>query len=280
MLESQCHEHSSFATFTYEETPFNGTLVKQHLSSTMHRLRKRAGVLRRTIRFFGVGEYGEIGARPHYHAAIFGINPDDRYLLQECWNGIHGTDPYSSPGFVHLGSLNAESASYVTGYVTKKLTKPEDPRLPPGCIPEFTVMSRRPGIGAPALLALIEALNTSAGALYMARHKDVPVSFMVGKKLMPLGPYIRAKLRTFFFGDHLEPQSAKDLHNEKFAEALMPAMPISSEIFTKRKRITVEEDNLLRQILDVHVQKEETSRRVRLNQVTTKHKIHQSRRTL
>jgi len=73
--------------------------------------------------------------------------------------------------------------------------------------------------------SLIEALNSNAGALYMARAHDVPVAFQVGGKLMPLGGHIRRQLRLFFFGDECQPKAAKDAREKEFYAQNMPFVP-------------------------------------------------------
>lgn len=230
MLEAQCHENSQFITLTYEEPPSNGSLVKSHLSSTIDRLRKSARRANQTVRFFGVGEYGDQTQRPHYHAAIFGLAPTHQGLLEQSWQGISGDLSGAVPGFIHVGVLNSASAEYIAGYATKKLTKPDDVRLA-GRSPEFAVMSRNPGIGVPYILPLIEALNTSHGALYLARFGDVPTAFSIAGKTLPLGPFIRSKLRLFFFGESTQPRSAADIRGAKaHVEKLqhLPPLPMDA----------------------------------------------------
>lgn len=279
MLESSCHGHSAFVTLTYDTEPKGNTLVKHHLSTTMHRLRERIRVLDRQIRFYGIGEYGEVGARPHYHAAIFGFGPDDHHLLKECWDGIHRSHIPAVPGFVHIGDLTTDSASYLTGYLSKKLTKPEDPRLE-GREPEFSLMSRNPGIGSVSLPGLIEALNSSDGALYMARHKDVPMALRIGGKLLPLGPYIRGKLRMFFFGEETQPQVAKDLHEATFKAEVLHSLPLDASALD---RINIQEPETRLKVFEAqanYIKQKEITRKVRTRQITTRHKINLSRKML
>lgn len=218
MLESQNHAHTFFSTFTYAEEPYPSSLRKGHLTSFMHRLRsaaRRRGI--RSVRYFGVGEYGERFARPHYHAAIFGLGPDDTEFINDAWsfNDRRFGPGLGIPGTTDHRTLSPALAEYIAGYVTKKMTAKTDPRLD-GREPEFAVMSRRPGIGAAALEPLIEALNTSEGALYFSRHHDVPAAFTVGGRSLPIGSHLRGLLRLFFFGESTQPKQAKDHHNRVF----------------------------------------------------------------
>lgn len=256
MLEAQCHQHSFFSTFTYEVEPNDRTLVKDHISSTMHRLRESARRVSKGVRFFAVGEYGERGGRPHYHAAIFGLGPEDSGLIDRAWKGINDVELRSRAGYVHHGILAPNAANYISGYITKKLTRPDASGLD-GRHPEFAVMSRNPGIGLLALPKLIEAFNTSEGARYIALHGDVPSAIMSGGRSLPLGPYVRQKLRLFFFGDSHQPRSGADIrgaldHAEKvlYTSRKLPALPVDSsslticEYFNKAEALYKEHLNL------------------------------------
>lgn len=222
MLEAQFHSQSSFATFTFEKEPSDGSIRVAHISSTLHRLRDRLREESRKVRFFAVGEYGEQFGRPHYHAALFGVSPQEQDVVAASWNSLVDTLG-AVPGFVHLGTLTPNSAGYVAGYVVKKIARGQTRE--DGRVPEFAVMSRRPGIGLVAVPALIEALNTSHGALYLARNKDVPVAIQINGKLMPLGRYIRTQLRLFFFGEETQPKAAKEFYETQFFENNMPFVP-------------------------------------------------------
>lgn len=130
------------ATLTYapEHEPPDGSLSPRHMQLWLKRLRRLLPPTR-PIRFFGCGEYGDETFRPHYHVALYGVAPLETELVQSSWG----------MGHVHLMELNAETAQYLCGYVVKKMTSPDDPRLQ-GKHPEFTRMSLRPhGIGAGAV---------------------------------------------------------------------------------------------------------------------------------
>lgn len=151
--------------------PYNQKLEKTKYEN----FRKKNG-----IRFFMCGEYGEqchhctqnkfackckkfeptLG-RPHYHACLFNFNFTDRTLYKNA-NGVslyrseilESLWPY---GFATIGDVTFESAAYVARYVVKKINGDiaENHYLKTDSLtgethpikPEYTTMSRRPGIG-------------------------------------------------------------------------------------------------------------------------------------
>lgn len=185
MLEARLHEHSSFWTLTYapENVPSGGSLHPPHTQLWLKRLRKQLGPAR-PLRYYLVGEYGDQTFRPHYHAALFGLSALEHELVLETW-GL---------GLVHGGTLTTQSAQYIAGYVTKKMVNKDDPRLK-GRYPEFARMSLRPGIGAGAARGVAEALNCSGGAKFVADSGDVPTALKHEQKSLPLGRYLRRKIR-------------------------------------------------------------------------------------
>lgn len=183
VLESYCHDHSSFVTLTYsdDELPEGGSLVPSHLSGFMKRLRFHSGT---QLRFFGVGEYGDATFRPHYHVAVFGLSPLRADLVSRSWTAGHSS----------AHELNEATAAYVAGYCLKKMTGRDDPRLG-GRHPEFARMSLRPGIGALAVKALAQSMASDAGIRETLLTGDVPAALLLARKRFPLGRYIRRKLR-------------------------------------------------------------------------------------
>nr|QJB20083.1 MAG: replication initiator protein [Microvirus sp.] len=182
MLESLVHEKASFVTLTYdqESVPEDGSVSPRDLQLFLKRLRKRT----HPVRFFGVGEYGDNTWRPHYHLALFGLGTDDKDAIHDSW-GL---------GITHTGTLTLDSAQYVAGYTTKKMTSKEDKRLA-GRYPEFARMSLRPGIGAPAIQEVAEALQNKNGWDEISNAGDVPNVLQTQGRKLPLGRYMRSRLR-------------------------------------------------------------------------------------
>jgi len=136
--EAKEWEHRCFVTLTYDDAhlPHDRSLDKKAVSSFLKRLRKNFES--RGVKFFASGEYGEKNHRPHYHLILFGVSGADRALIEHCW-------PY---GFVSIGDFSVERARYVAGYAVKKLFSANaDYYKSRGLLPEFSLMSRRPGIG-------------------------------------------------------------------------------------------------------------------------------------
>lgn len=199
MLESFAHTDSAFVTLTYapEYVPSGGTLVPKHAQDWLKRLRK--AVYPAALRYFLVGEYGDESNRPHYHLALFGF-PSCAFSLSEVERRFCRCRPCGlirdtwKMGFTDNANLESESASYIAGYVVKKMTAKDDSRLGDRH-PEFARMSLKPGIGAPAMKIVAESLKNIHGQNYIAKNHDVPDSLHHGGKNNPLGRYLRRKLR-------------------------------------------------------------------------------------
>lgn len=138
-----------FLTLTYndENLPKNHGLQIRDTQLFFKRLRKMGF----KFRYYCAGEYGELYHRPHYHICMFGFYPPDAVL----WTIKNGVKLYRSlllekiweKGFITVGNVTYESASYVAQYVTKKITGEKADEHYKGRQPEFATMSRRPGLG-------------------------------------------------------------------------------------------------------------------------------------
>lgn len=131
-------DFNCFVTLTYDDKHCPDKLIKRDLKAFIKALANRG----HSCRFFGCGEYGSITKRPHYHLILFGFRPSDmKYdrnsdsgeplytseLLSQCWKR----------GLVSVQTFSGRTASYVAGYVNKKVGENDS----------FLLMSRRPGIG-------------------------------------------------------------------------------------------------------------------------------------
>jgi len=154
--EAALHDASSFLTLTYAKSPLS--LVPRDLELFWKRLRRRFGYQR--FSYIACGEYGERTGRPHYHACVFGLWPDDAVLHRRGEYPLYRSPSLESVwghGHCPFGTVTFESAQYVAGYITQKVTGPEavgyyqavDPET--GEIvpiePEFMRSSRNPAIG-------------------------------------------------------------------------------------------------------------------------------------
>lgn len=110
VLESRYYNSSCFTTLTYdpEHCPDDYNLRPVDLQLFFKRLRKR---LDYKVKYFACGEYGDRFGRPHYHAIIFGLLPQDFCKIDEAW----------SLGNVKSVLATSETMAYTAGYVVKKV---------------------------------------------------------------------------------------------------------------------------------------------------------------
>lgn len=163
--EASLYDYNCFLTLTYDNDHLpitnvntetgelfdykDSTLVKRDMQLFMKRLRKRFPDSK--IRFFGCGEYGSKNTkRPHYHIILFNFIFPDLYF----WSIRNGNALFRSPVLEELwtsgnslvGAVTYDSCAYVARYVLKKRIGPNSVNEYGVRIPEFTLMSRRPGI--------------------------------------------------------------------------------------------------------------------------------------
>lgn len=172
MHEAFMHDENCFITLTYapEHLPHDLSLNHRHVQLFMKRLRKKLG---KPLRYLMCGEYGKKRGRPHYHMLLFGHSfSADRVMVRQPQGARHAL--YRSQrlldawqlGHADFGvGVQAESAAYVAGYVTKKVSGQAVEELDENGLkpyelidgetgeivvrtPEYAKMSRRPGLGA------------------------------------------------------------------------------------------------------------------------------------
>lgn len=121
MHEASLHDRNCFVTLTYDDRHYVPVLIYDHFVRFLKRLRKRGF----EFSYYMAGEYGAKLGRPHFHALLFGIDFDDKYLIRQGDNPL-----YRSPllerfwpfGFSSIGAVTFESAAYVARYCTSKVT--------------------------------------------------------------------------------------------------------------------------------------------------------------
>jgi len=138
VMEAETHKENCFITLTFNDkyntnTGYDTTVLQRFIK----RLRKN--IYPKKIKYVACYEYGEgNGIRkwyqhPHFHILLFGYNFDDREYFKRT---IKGEAIYTSPtleklwtdpltkesyGMSSIGTLTHSSASYVAGYVHKKV---------------------------------------------------------------------------------------------------------------------------------------------------------------
>lgn len=203
-LEAGEHGSNSFWTLSYsdENLPLtmNGspTLAPEDTRNWLKRIRKAVGKIR--LRYYYVGEYGDLTFRPHYHVALFGYERCARgvtlrergrpiaYRCCECCQLVQSTWKH---GDVDGGGLEEGSARYLVGYVLKKMTRYDDPRLGDRN-PEFARMSLKPGIGMTAMFDIASVMMQLG---LDESEADVPSALRRGNTIAPLGRYLKNQLR-------------------------------------------------------------------------------------
>ena len=165
MLELDHSKTAIFVTLTYD--PLNVpvacvlddgsvlfTLDKRDVQLFMKRLRRSFDG--REIRFYLAGEYGSQTHRPHYHAILFGLSLSDFPDIQPVSKNTFGQFLYSSEmmydiwklGNVALADVSWQTCAYVARYCVKKLGDDVSRETYDsfGVQPEFSLMSRKPGL--------------------------------------------------------------------------------------------------------------------------------------
>lgn len=240
MIEASQHEDNAFVTLTYSDKflPYGGSLDAGQFRDWLKRLRRQCEPSR--IRFYGVGEYGDKMGRPHYHAALFGYkncvygetrNPvRGREVHEQCCEPCDRVRDTWGMGRISVGYLDISTAQYIAGYVTKKMTRKDDPRLG-GLYPEFARMSLRPGIGFSGMHDVADVLMT-----YSLDKRVVPNSLAHAKKEMPLGRYLRNSVKKMIGQEPKASQEEMDALTAKMFE-LSAAAPKDETLISQKQKV-------------------------------------------
>lgn len=172
LAELQYHDEASFITLTYNDTnlpprrlywtddgklklsPIH-SLVLKDVQDFMKRLRKK--FKDKKIRFYLAGEYGEKHQRPHYHIILFGVDFHEDRVFKKNINGFPHWESETlnklwNKGYCDIAQVSWNDCAYVARYCMKKSIDSDyvyDSSIYEklGFEPEFSTMSRRPGIG-------------------------------------------------------------------------------------------------------------------------------------
>lgn len=158
LMEYAAHPFCTFATFTFcdKYLPDYG-VCKRDMTLLIKRLRQAQP----GIRYFGVGEYGGMFARPHYHFLVF----NDKMFNSPLWRNLEPDGnsfgfrchcPFWKFGHVTVEEACTDNIAYCAGYVKSKLDPVKRKLLENGRNPVCNTMSLKPAIGYE----------------YMVKHKD------------------------------------------------------------------------------------------------------------
>jgi len=209
MLEAQLHKSSVCMTLTYEDVflPKDHSVSVEHLQQFFKRLRHF-----QQFRYYAVGEYGEQTLRPHYHICVFNFPQCFRgktdLTKKWCCDTCERVKKDWGKGAIEIQPLEPAAAAYVAGYVTKKI---QAMPLPKNLRPEFQRMSLRPGLGYYVMHDVAATLNQYD----MSDQIDVPMNLQHGKDKMPLGRYLRGKLRIMTGREDKCPEEIMEQQREK-----------------------------------------------------------------
>ena len=151
-----CHEEvfsdtAFFITLTYDNEHLpcavDGYMMVSVRDVQLFFKRLRKACPGREIRYFLNSEYGSLG-RPHYHALLFNAPEDLMFKDSKIIKRGRSTS-FTSPwlasiwqnGNVEFGIASKERAGYCAKYFIDRKD------IPPEITPNFSVMSRNPGIG-------------------------------------------------------------------------------------------------------------------------------------
>jgi len=186
IAEASLYKSNYFITLTYSDE----YLPPKRENSPIHSLNKRDAQLfikrlrealpDQKIRYFIAGEYGPTSMRPHLHMILFNCKLDDLKFLREnklkqpyfvsetiakCWhpenvnNKGKSGDNIITSGFHSVCNISWDTCAYVARYVVKK-QKGQGSEVYEkfNFAPEFSCMSRKPGIGHDYMVDHMEEL--------------------------------------------------------------------------------------------------------------------------
>ncbi len=191
LMEWLTHGHAVFVTLTYNEehvpltvqpdgTPSQTLRKKQFLDWLKNVQKSEVG----SLRYYLVGEYGEVSERPHYHMAIFPKSGAQVALFLSKW----------TKGFTSCYEMSPERARYLAQYAAKKLSGPKASWYG-NREPEFRTSSRNPPLSAEMCDHLANTYKIGKGAKIVQERGDIERSIRICGSIYPLGRWCLDRIR-------------------------------------------------------------------------------------
>lgn len=193
--ESTMWKTSCFITLTYKDLPKDKSLNPDDTRNFIRRFRES---FRKPFKYFLVGEYGDHGDRPHYHALIFGhdfglsdyrnhhrLGHDSNNSRTTDLSVLHDTDALNCPeltkiwglGFTSVGDLTFDSAAYCAQYAMKKINGSKAAEHYQGRHPEFMRTSQN-AIGKQYALTFANEIISHNSVLANKQTQPVPTYYL------------------------------------------------------------------------------------------------------
>ena len=200
MLEGTAHDHIQFVTLTYSEQhlPESDLQLKRDFQNFRKKLTRVDG---HAPRYYACMEYGTLYGRAHWHVILFGrrssfetrLTPEGKKyrvdpVIEDTWKkGL----TYSKDCLP--GQQAANISRYVVNYLLKN-TWTENDKEEEGISPEFSLKSRRPYIGKPAVKWLSELIGTRRGLLRCMHLGTIPDKVHLAGKVWKIPLRIRKEV--------------------------------------------------------------------------------------
>lgn len=240
--ELKAHENNCWIMLSYDDLHLSlQNLEYRDLDGRFNSLEKREIILWKKrfqkelyplkVRFFGCGEYGGEGNRPHYHFAVFGLDKDHPIFKKiykdkrKGWWCRLDSWPYGNV-WVDDEQPTPDVGSYIAKYILKK-HKGKDTEEYYNNLnvnPEFVSMSLKPGIGAGKIDDFAE------------HYMQQPFVYMRGHKI-PLSRYMKNRIAQAMedkFGEIWDVDSVK-YHFKKLASDFIKPKLTEEEAFQQER---------------------------------------------
>lgn len=252
LYELNSWEYASFVTLTFkEEYNEDKSIHKKELKAFFDRLNHKVAYREegRHIKYFGCGEYGTAKGRKHYHAIIFGMNPNpydpsnhDREYIMESWQFCDPLRWTFKPHYLCKGDegnaidfVNRKTIQYVAGYCQKKLKSFRGYQAYEalGREPPFKLCSQ--GLGLDYALKNADRLKAN-GYTYYNGHK------------VPIPRYFKEKLG--MINNPLDPRCDHDWLEKSFSYSEKQASLFATRHYIHQEEYQEKYNKLLEQFKD------------------------------